>query len=156
MKKTLRIIAAMFALAAIAIGADNTTGSWKYNTAKSKQPAGISPITNLTVTREASDGGSTITAKGERADGTKIDSVTTLKYDGKPVSVTGTGLAWDTTSVKRVNDNTLTEERSMKGGKYHSVVHTVISKDGKTMTSTAKGTGTDGKPFTSVGVFDKQ
>ena len=41
-----------------------------------------------------------------------------------------------TASIKQVNDNTLTEERSMKAGKYHAVVRNVISKDGKTMTST--------------------
>jgi hypothetical protein len=156
MKRVLSITLAMCAMAAIAFSADNTLGSWKYNAAKSKPAAGVSPITNLTVTREAMDGGSKITAKGERADGTKIDTVTTLKFDGKPVSVSGTGLTWDTTSIKQVNANTLTEDRSKQGGKYHSTVRTVVSKDGKTMTSTSKGTGTDGKPFTSVAAFDKQ
>jgi hypothetical protein len=156
MKRILGITLAMLAMAVIAFAADNTVGSWKYNTAKSKAAAGVSPITNLTVTREAADGGSKITAKGERADGTKIDTVTTLKFDGKPVSVSGTGLTWDTTSIKQVNANTLTEDRSKQGGKYHATVRTVVSKDGKTMTATSKGTGADGKPFTSVAVFDKQ
>jgi hypothetical protein len=32
----------------------------------------------------------------------------------------------------------------------------VISKDGKTMTTTTKGTDGDGKPFTSTLVYDKQ
>ena len=78
------------------------------------------------------------------------------KYDGKEVAVTGTGLTWDTSAIKQADANTLTEERSKKGGKYHSSVRSVVSKDGKTMTSTTKGTGTDGKPFTSVAVFGKQ
>jgi hypothetical protein len=156
MKRVWIVMLALFAAAAIAFAADNTLGSWKYNTAKSKQAAGVSPITNLIVTREASDGGSKITAKGERADGSKIDTVTTVKFDGKPVSVAGTGLTWDTTSIKQTNPNTLTEDRSKTGGKYHATVRTVVSKDGKTMTSTSKGTGADGKAFTSVAVFDKQ
>jgi hypothetical protein len=147
---------AALAVAVIAFGADNTLGSWKYNAAKSKQPSGVSPITNLTVTREAVEGGAKISAKGERADGSKIDSVTTTKFDGKAVPVTGTGLTWDTTAIKRVDANTLTETRSKQGGKYRSNVRSVVSADGKTMTLTAKGTGADGKPFTSVTVFDKQ
>jgi hypothetical protein len=158
MKRVLGMTLAVLAMAAIALGADNTLGSWKYNAGKSKPSAGVSPITNLTVMREAADGGVKISAKGERADGSKIDTITTTKYDGKEVAVTGTGLTWDTTAIKQVNANTLTEERSKKGGKYHSTVRTVVSTDGKTMTSTAKGIGTDGNAFTftTVAVFDKQ
>jgi hypothetical protein len=156
MKRAIGITFVVLAMAAIAAGADNTLGTWKYDTGKSTPAPGVSPITNLTVTREAIDGGAKISAKGERADGSKIDTVTTAKYDGKEVTVTGTGLTWDTNAIKQADANTLTEERSKKGGKYHSSVRTVVSKDGKTMTSTTKGTSTDGKPFTSVAVFDKQ
>ncbi len=156
MKKALGITFAVLAMAAIAFGADNTLGTWKRDAAKSKPAPGTSPITNLTVMREAADGGVKITANGERADGSKIDTVTIAKYDGKEVAVTGTGLTWDTVAIKQVNANTLTEERSKKGGKYHATVRTVVSKDGKMMTVTAKGTGADGKAFTTVNVFDKQ
>jgi hypothetical protein len=47
----------------------------------------------LTVSREATEDGVKITAKGERADGSKIDAVTDAKYDGKPFSPQGTGQA---------------------------------------------------------------
>jgi hypothetical protein len=156
MKRVLGITFAVLAMAAIALGADNTLGIWKYNAGKSKQAPGVSPITSLTVTREAADGGAKISTKGERADGSKIDNSYAPKYDGKEVAVTGTGLTWDTVAIKQVSANTLTEERSKKGGKYHSSVRDVVSKDGKTMTATTKGTGTDGKAFTAVAVFDKQ
>jgi hypothetical protein len=156
MKRVLGITFALFAMAAIVFGADNTLGTWKYNTAKSKRGPGVSPITNLTVMREAADGGVKNSAKGERADGSKIDDSYTAKYDGKEVAVMGTGLTWDTTAVKQVNANTITEKRSKKGGKYHSTVRTVVSADGKMMTSTAKGTDADGKAFTAVAVLDKQ
>src|ERR1035438_9589694 len=127
------------ASAAFTFAAANTPGTWKYDTAKSKPAAGVSPITSLTVTREAADGGVKISAKGVRADGSKIDTITTVKYDGKEVAVTGAAPnAWDTTAVKQANANTLTEERSKKGGKYHSTVRFVVSADGKTMTGTAK------------------
>lgn len=156
MKRVLGITFALFTMAVIAFGADNTLGTWKYNTAKSKRGPRVSPITNLTVIREAADGGVRNSANGERADGSKINDSYTAKYDGKEVAMTGTGLTWDTTAIKKVNANTITEERSKKGGKYHSTVRTVISADGKMMTSTAKGTDADGKAFTAVAVFDKQ
>jgi hypothetical protein len=144
------------AMAAITLGADNTPGTWKYNPAKSKAAPGVPAITNLTVTRESTPGGVRITAKGERADGSKIDNVTDAKYDGKPVSVTGTGVMWDRTAIKQVNADTVNEERSKQGGKYHSTVRTVVSKDGKTMTANTKGTDAEGKAFTARAVFEKQ
>jgi len=156
MKRVLGMTFAVLAMAAIAFGADNTLGSWMYNAGKSKAAPGVSPITNLTVMREAADGGAKTSVKGERADGSKIDNSYTAKYDGKEVAVTGTGLTWDTTAIRQVNANTITEERSKKGGKYHSTVRTVVSTDGKRMTSTSKGTGADGKAFTAVAIFDKQ
>jgi len=156
MKRVLGITFAVLAMAAIAFGADNTLGTWKYNTAKSTGVAGVSPITNLTLTREAIDGGVKTTGKGERADGTKIDTVTTAKYDGKPVTVTGTGLAYDTVATKQVNANTVTEERTKQGTKYRATARRVVSADGKTMTVTMKGNDADGKPISSTVVWDRQ
>jgi hypothetical protein len=156
MKRALTLTFAVIATAAMMWAADDTLGTWKYNTAKSKGAPGISPISNLVVTREAADGGVKITAKGERADGSKIDTVTNAKYDGKAVTVTGTGLTWDTAAIKQVNAKTVSEERSKLGGKYHTTVRMVVSADGKTMTTTTKGTGSDGKPIDTKAVFDKQ
>ena len=156
MKRALTLTFAVIATAAMMWAADDTLGTWKYNTAKSKGAPGISPISNLVVTREAADGGVKITAKGERADGSKIDTVTNAKYDGKAVTVTGTGLTWDTAAIKQVNAKTVSEERSKLGGKYHTTVRMVVSADGKTMTTTTKGTGSDGKPIATQAVFDKQ
>jgi hypothetical protein len=44
----------------------------------------------------------------------------------------------------------------MQGGKYHTTARTVVSEDGKTMTTTTKGTGVDGKPIATTAVFDRQ
>ncbi len=66
MKRILCMMFAMLAMAAIAFGADNMLlGTWKLSVAKSKPPAGLSPITNETVTWEAADGGVKIATKGE-------------------------------------------------------------------------------------------
>jgi hypothetical protein len=156
MRRVLTLTFALVATAALTLAADDTLGTWKYNTAKSKGAPGASPISNLIVTREASGGGVKITAKGERADGSKIDTVTNATYDGKPATVEGSGLTWDSVSLKQVNSKTLTEERTKQGGKYHTTARTVVSADGKTMTTTAKGTGADGKPISTMAVFDKQ
>jgi hypothetical protein len=157
MRKALTLtFAFVLASTMAAFAADNTLGTWKLNAAKSKGVPGASPITNLIVTREATEGGVKVTAKGERADGTKIERVTNAKYGGKAVTVTGTGLAWDTTALKQVDDNTITESRTQKGTKYHTMVRSVVSADGKTMVSTAKGTDADGKPISTRTVFDKQ
>ncbi|MES1258363.1 MAG: hypothetical protein ABUS51_08030, partial [Acidobacteriota bacterium] len=145
MKRTLMIVCAVLAMTATALAADNTLGTWIINTGKSKPASGGSPITSLTVVREAADGGVKTSAKGERADGSKIDATYTAKYGGEEVPVMSTGtLLWDTVSIKQVNANTLTEERTKKGGTYHATVRHVVSNGGKVMTSTSKGTDPDG------------
>src|SRR6266852_7532543 len=78
-----------FAITTIAaLGADNTTGTWKLNTEKSKYNPAPMPVKSLTVTRESSDGGVKVTTTGEQANGTAIDATYTAKYDGKDVQVT--------------------------------------------------------------------
>ena len=146
----------MVALAAVAFCADNTLGTWKLNTAKSKFPAGQSPITSLTAVREAVGDGIKTTVKGEREDKSKIDCTYTTKRDGKEVAVTGSGLPYDMIAIKVVDDNTITDARSKKGGMYKGTGKFVVSNGGKTGTLSVSGTGADGKPFTSVSVYDKQ
>jgi hypothetical protein len=156
MKRCLRIAVAMVVIAAGALCADNTLGTWKLNPDKSKPPAGQSRITRLTVMREASGDGVKVTVKGEREDKSAIDAAYTAKYDGKEVNVSGKGLPYDTLAIKQVDANTLTDVRSKKGGAYQGTGRFVVSNDGKTATLTTKGTGADGKPFTGMTVYDKQ
>jgi hypothetical protein len=138
-----------------AFGADNTLGTWKLNVAASKYTPAPMPVKSLTTTREASDGGVKQTTTGEQADGTAINASYTAKYDGKDVQVTGNA-PYDTISIKQVNANTLTDARKKTGGRYQGTSRIVVSNGGKTMTSTTKGTNSDGKAFTSTFVFDKQ
>jgi hypothetical protein len=61
--------------------------------------------------------------KGERSGGLKIDNVTTAKYDGKEVPVTGTGTAFDTVAYRQVDANTVITERSKNapfGGEHEN------------------------------------
>jgi hypothetical protein len=146
----------MLGMAITAIGAfaaDNTIGTWKLNMEKSKfSPA--APVKSLTITREASDGGVKVTSTGEQADGTAINASYTAKYDGKEYAVTGS--PYDTIAMKQVNANTLTYTQKKKGGKYNVTGRTVVAKNGKTATSTVKGTNAEGKAYAATIVYDKQ
>jgi hypothetical protein len=153
--RTLRIAIAITALAITALGADNTLGTWKINPAKSKVPAGNSPITDLTITREAAGNGVKVTGKGKRQDGSTIDITYTATYDGKPTTVSGSGLPYDTVAVTQVNASTTKDVRSKNGGKYQGTGEFKVSKDGKTATLTSKGTNAEGKPFSGMSVYDK-
>jgi hypothetical protein len=109
----------------------------------------VGTVTNLTVTREATDRGVKVTANGERADGSKIDAITDAKYAGKPVNVQGTTQRWNPGAFKQIDSNTVTEERTKTGGKVRQhcsprrilfapsyPVRPVASKDGRTTTAT--------------------
>ena len=85
MNSFLRLILAASAVATIALGADNTIGTWKYNTAKSKGAPGVPPVTNLTVTREATEGGVKITAKVKGPMGRKSMPLQMLSTTASPL-----------------------------------------------------------------------
>lgn len=136
-----------------AFAADNSLGTWKLNMEKSKfSPS--APVKSLTSTREASDGGVKVTTTGEQANGTAIDASYTAKYDGNESPVTGA--PYDAISLKQVNANTVTFTQKKKDGKYSVTGRSVVSKDGKTMTTTFKGTNADGKAYRATMVWEKQ
>ena len=62
---------------------------------------------------------------------------------------------YDGVSGKVINDSTR-EVNFMKGGKEALRLSGVVSKDGKTMRVTAKGTDAQGKAVSGVLVYDKQ
>jgi len=151
-----RALVVLAITAVAALGADNSIGTWKVNTTKSKYTPAPFPVKSLTSVREEAPGGVKVTNTGERTDGTAVNATYTAKYDGSATAVTGSGSPYDSISVKQVNANTLTYEAKQTNGKYHASGRTVISKDGKTMTSTAKGMDANGKAMTLKLVYDKQ
>lgn len=151
-----RALVVLAITAVAALGADNSIGTWKLNIAKSNYKPAPFPVKSLTSVREAAPGGVKVTNTGERTDGAAINATYTAKYDGSATAVAGSGSPYDSISVKQVNASTLTYEAKQTNGKYHSSGRTVISKDGKTMTSTAKGTDTNGAALTVKLVYEKQ
>ena len=132
-------------------------GTWKLNLAKSKySPAGTAPKSDVLI-YEAQGDGVKVSSNGVAWDGSRIAFSFTTNYDGKDSAVSGTGFpnAADTIAVKRIDSNTSTAT----GKKAGKVVYTrtlVVSKDGKVMTITAKGTDEQGHPTSSTSVWEKQ
>jgi hypothetical protein len=132
---------------------DPRIGTWKMNAAKSKFNPGPPPQ-SLTVTVEPSDKGEKVAADIANADGTRTTTVYTANFDGKNYPLTGSPTA-DTVSLKRVDAHT-TERTDKKGDKVITTLRRVVSRDGKTMTVTTKGTNAEGQAVNNVIVFDKQ
>jgi hypothetical protein len=160
--KRLLTLATVFVLAVVFSGpllaqSNPLVGTWKINLAKSSfTPAGTGPKSD-TLTVQAQGDGVKISADGVNADGTRIAFSYTTNLDGKVSAISGPGFpnGADTVAVKRVDANTNTATGKNAG----EVVYTrrlVVSKDGKVMTITGKGTDEQGKPTTSTTVWDKQ
>lgn len=145
-------LAVLIAISAFA--ADNTIGTWKLNTEKSKITPSPTAIKTLTMTREAADGGVTVTTIGTRADGQPIKGSYTAKFDGKPYPTTGT--PYDTIMLKQVDADTFTTHTKKSDGKYDVMGELKVSKDGKTLTSTTRGKNAEGKALHNHLVYEKQ
>ena len=80
----------------------------------------------------------------------------TRPTDGGPVNfVEGGPTDGSTESVKQLNANTR-EITIMQGDQVGATEHITLSVDGKTRQILAKGTSSNGKPFTDVAVYEKQ
>ena len=135
-------------------GADVSAGTWKYSIGRSTTTS-ANPIQSQTDVREATpEGGMKVTRTGQLMDGTTFNYSFTFSYDGRPFPVTGA--PYDTIIATRIDANTTNFEVKKTGGKYRVTGRTVISKDGKTLIQTSKGTDAEGKPVTTRNVFDKQ
>jgi hypothetical protein len=152
--KTLTVfLLCCFALSVAASPADPHVGTWKLNTAKSKYSPGPAPK-EVTMKIETKGAGVHLTQTGTDGAGKPIKVEFTANYDGKDTPVTGVTNT-DTIALKRVDANT-SESTLKKGGKVAMTVISVVSKDGKTRTSTFKGTDAAGKPVNNVAVYDRQ
>lgn len=127
-------------------------GTWHLNVAKSTYSPGPAPKSQV-LTIEAVGQGEKVTSESVFATGAKTVSVYTANYDGKPYPITGSETA-DTVMLKRVDANT-SERTDSKGGKAVQTLVRVVSKDGKTMTVTVKGSNAQGQAVNNVVVFEK-
>jgi hypothetical protein len=75
-------------------------------------------------------------------------------YCGKDYPITGLP-NYDAIALTRVDANTV-KSTQKRAGKAVGTTTRTVSKDGKTMTLTSKGTSAKGTPYDDVLVFDKQ
>ncbi len=155
MRICLRSLIVVLLLASVAVwAADRQAGTWKLNSAKSKGTADHPVAKSLTVTITDQEGGIVLDAVGEDGKGNPIKVHYSAKFDGKDYPVTGAP-DYDTVSLKRVDADTM-ESNNKKSGQVVSTIRSVVSKDGKTRTSTWSGKDSKGSPETWAAVFDKQ
>jgi len=135
--------------------ADSFLGTWKMNPAKSKFGAGPARKSETRIV-VSSPNGMKIDVDRTNADGSNQQFEYTTTLDGKSYPITGSGpYGADAISVNLTSPNTL-KSTLTRGGKVVATGTSVISKDGKTLTITAKGTDASGKTSSSIVIYDKQ
>lgn len=142
----------VFASGLLLAQSNSFVGTWKLNSAKTKYTSGAPPKEETVTIQMAGDQDQT-SANGTAADGSPFS----LKYEIPDKGGAGKVLngAFDAVSAKHVDDNTV-DSTFMKGGNEMRHIHGVVSKDGKTLRVTLKGTDAQGKPAAGVLVFEKQ
>jgi hypothetical protein len=157
----LLLFAVVVALSLVASGvllaqSNTDVGTWKLNVAKSKFSNAPAPKSQ-TRTVVAQGDGAKVTVEGVAGDGSRIAYSYTTNYDGKGSAISGVGLpnGADTVALKRVDANTVTYTFK-NAGKVPQTARSVVSKDGKVTTLTAKGSDAQGHPISVTVVYDKQ
>jgi len=141
------------ALNLAAAAPDQHTGTWKLNPDKSSYSPGPAPKSN-TVTINSDADSIKLSSDGIDATGNPTHVEYTAKYDGKDYPITGVPNA-DTVALERPDANTI-RSTMKKGDLVVMTVTSVVSKDGKTRTSTFKGKNAAGVDVNNVVVYDKQ
>ncbi len=142
---------AFVAGAALAQSRDPLVGTWKLNVAKSTG----APFKSGTTKIETVGAGVKFIVDAVLADGTASHWSFTAKYDGKDNPVTGNSPYGDTVALERVDAKT-TRIVTKQSGKITLTQTVVVSADGKTRTTTGRGTDAKGQPVDTVAFYEKQ
>lgn len=145
----------MLAFASTLFAADPFVGTWKLDPSKSKHSGNGPNAKEATLVIEEQSDNYHVTVTGTNSDGSPLSVKYTVPMKGGTGQVEAGGDVFDAVSSKRIKSNQR-ENTYMKGGKNAGTRRSVVSKDGKTLTNTFKGTDPQGNPVTSTQVFDKQ
>jgi len=132
-------------------------GTWKLNFDKSKSsipPTGPRPQSVLRTYEPFEGKGIKGTFVTISADGKKSSSTYSAHFDGKDYVFTGNPNVTHI-SLKKVDRYTF-EATNKNNGKVVNTGTNTVSKDGKTLTWSFKGTNPQGQAITAVQVFEKQ
>ena len=156
--KTLAAFATTLLLVALSLNApvaaaDEQSGTWKMDPAKSTYSPG--PAAKSITLKIESDGDNiNYSSDGIDASGSPTHVEYTAKYDGKDYPVTGSPNA-DMVALERIDSNTI-KSTNKKDGQVVMTVTSVVSKDGKKRTSTFKGKNAKGQDVNNILVYNKQ
>jgi hypothetical protein len=123
-------------------------GTWKLDTGKSKYEPGPVPTSATVIIGEDNK----IQFSEETPDGKSTSWSVLPTTDGTPAPIVG--LENSTLVEKRIDGRHV--EDTWKFGSVTLIGKNVLSKNGKTMTYTLTGTGSDGKPVHDVEIWEKQ
>jgi hypothetical protein len=156
--KTLAAFAMTLLLVAFALNvpiaaADEQSGTWKMDPAKSTYSPG--PAAKSITLKIESDGDNIkYSSDGIDPAGNPTHVEYTAKYDGKDYPVTGAPNS-DMVALERIDSNTI-QSTMKKDGQVVMTVTSVVSKDGNTRTSTFKGKNAKGQDVNNIVVYNKQ
>jgi hypothetical protein len=145
------ILVGLVSVTAVAQSKDPLVGTWKLNVAKSTGLTYKSGTSRI----EPAGAGVKFTVDLVGADGTVNKWAFTANYDGKDNPVSGKSPYGDAVALERVDANT-TRIISKLAGKVVTTQTIVVSADGKTRTTTTKGTDAKGQKIDSVSFYEKQ
>jgi len=128
-------------------------GMWKLNLAKSTYPPGQAPRSS-TYNYQVTGANLTNTVETVDAAGNTTKTVNPHIYDGQVHTLPSNPNA-DARMYTRVDANTVISA-SLRAGKLVNVTTIMLSQDGRTITTTAKGTDGKGQVVNSIAVYDKQ
>lgn len=150
---TATLLLVVLALNVSAAPADKHSGTWKMDTAKSTFSPGPA-AKSITVKIDSDADNIKLSSDGIDAAGNPTHIEYTAKYDGKDYTITGAPNA-DTVALERPDPDTV-KSTLKKAGQVVMTVTSVVSKDGKTRTSTFKGKDAQGQDVNNVVVYNKQ
>jgi hypothetical protein len=133
--------------------ADSFDGTWKLNVTKSKFGSGPQ-WKSRTLLIESDGEVRKYRSESVNADGTTVSGLNESKYDGKDYPLPGSNGA-RTVALARINENTF-ETTFKRDGNVYEVNRSVVSADGKRMTTHRKALNARGEWYAAVYVFDKQ
>ncbi|MDQ1409386.1 MAG: hypothetical protein QOJ41_1121 [Acidobacteriaceae bacterium] len=133
--------------------ADQHSGTWKMDPAKSKYSPGPA-AKNITLKVDADEVSVKVDSEGTDGEGKPTHVQYDAKFDGKDYPVTGVPNG-DTVTVKRIDAHTI-QTTIKKGDQVVMTVTSKVSADGKTRTSTFNGKDAQGRAVHNVVVYDKQ
>jgi hypothetical protein len=150
------VMTALVAALAIPVAtatADEHSGTWKLNPAKSKYSPGPAPK-NLTETIQLDENSYKVEGNGMAGDGKPMHLEFNAKFNGKDYPIRG--VPWADMQWARWVDAHTPQLIQKKGGQVMMTVTCKVSMDGKTRTCAMKGKDEQGRNVSNVVVFDKQ